>query len=556
MTAETLHKKFVKEEFDAQGNIKNYELTCPEKFNFSYDIIDEIAKLEPNRRAIVWCNTLGEEKSFTYGDLKTNSDKVANMLRQKGIGKGDKVMLILKRHYQFWFIIYALHKLGAIPIPATFLLTKHDVEYRANSAQVKMIICTADGDVAEHVDMAMPECPTVKSRIIVNGTRENWDDYEELFENAPDEFSPIDYSSQDPMLMYFSSGTTGNPKMVLHKNSYPLGHLVTAKYWHNVDPNGLHFTISDTGWAKAAWGKIYGQFMLGTCQFIYDFDKFDAKDILEKIQKYKITSLCCPPTMFRFFLQEDVKAYNLSTLNYCNIAGEALSPDVFNKWYEATGIKLMEGFGQSETTVLIANLVGSTPKPGSMGKPVPHYDVQIVNDRGEPVPPGATGEIVIRTQPQAPLGLFTGYYNDDDKNKESWYDGFYHTGDTAWKDEDGYFWYVGRTDDVIKSSGYRIGPFEIESVLVEHPAVLECAVTGVPDAIRGSLVKATIVLKTGFEPSDKLVKEIQDFVKAETAPYKYPRIIEFVDELPKTTSGKIRRVAIRKADEEKSQDNN
>lgn len=332
--------------------------------------------------------------------------------------------------------------------------------------------------------------------------------------------------------------------------------MVTAKYWHNVDPNGLHFTISDTGWAKAAWGKIYGQFMLGTCQFIYDFDKFDAKDILEKIQKYKITSLCCPPTMFRFFLQEDVKAYNLSTLNYCNIAGEALSPDVFNKWYEATGIKLMEGFGQSETTVLIANLVGSTPKPGSMGKPVPHYDVQIVNDRGEPVPPGATGEIVIRTQPQAPLGLFTGYYNDDDKNKESWYDGFYHTGDTAWKDEDGYFWYVGRTDDVIKSSGYRIGPFEIESVLVEHPAVLECAVTGVPDAIRGSLVKATIVLKTGFEPSDKLVKEIQDFVKAETAPYKYPRIIEFVDELPKTTSGKIRRVAIRKADEEKSQDNN
>jgi len=553
MTAETLHKKFVEEEFDENGNIINYKLNCPEKFNFSYDIIDELAKLEPNRRAIVWCNTLGDEKHFTYGDLKTNSDKVANMLREKGIGKGDKVMLVLKRHYQFWFIIYALHKLGAIPIPATFLLTKHDVEYRANSAGVKMIICTADGDVAEHIDTAMPECPTVESKIIVNGTRENWDDYEELFENASDKFMPIEYSSQDPMLMYFSSGTTGNPKMVLHNNSYPLGHLVTAKYWHNVDPNGLHFTISDTGWAKAAWGKIYGQLMLGTCQFVYDFDKFDAKDILEKIEKYKITSLCCPPTMFRFFLQEDVKSYDLSSLKYCNIAGEALSPDVFNKWYEATGIKLMEGFGQSETTVLIANLIGSTPKPGSMGKPVPHYDVQIVNDRGEPVPPGATGEIVVRTLPKPPIGLFTGYYNDDEKNKESWYDGFYHTGDTAWKDEDGYFWYVGRTDDVIKSSGYRIGPFEIESVLAEHPSVLECAVTGVPDAIRGSLVKATIVLKSGFEPSQELIKEIQDFVKTQTAPYKYPRIVEFVKELPKTTSGKIRRVEIRKADEEKNQ---
>ena len=552
MTAETVHKQFIDETFDENGNLINYKLICPEKFNFAYDVMDKIAELEPDRRAIVWCNPEGKKQSFTYGELKKNSDKVANMLKAKGICKGDKVMLILKRHYQFWFTIYALHKLGAIAIPATFLLTKHDVEYRANAAGVKMIICTADGDVAEHVDTAMPECPTVESRIMVNGTRDGWDSFAQLFEQASDNFEPIDYTLEDPMLMYFSSGTTGNPKMVLHKNSYPIGHLITAKYWHNVDPNGLHLTISDTGWAKAAWGKIYGQFLMGTCQFIYDFDKFNAKDILEKIAEYKITTLCCPPTMFRFFMQEDVKSYDLSSLKYCNIAGEALSPDVFNKWYEATGIKLMEGFGQSETTVLIANLIGMTPKPGSMGKPVPHYDVQIVDENGMPVPPGTTGEIVVRTEPEAPIGLFTGYYNDEAKTEESWHDGFYHTGDTAWKDEDGYYWYVGRTDDVIKSSGYRIGPFEIESVLAEHPSVLECAVTGVPDTIRGNLVKATIVLRPGFKPSDELIKEIQTFVKNETAPYKYPRIIEFIDELPKTTSGKIRRVAIRQADLDKS----
>ncbi|NCC87608.1 MAG: acetyl-CoA synthetase [Clostridia bacterium] len=552
MTAQTLHKKFIDETFDYSGNLIDYKLICPEKFNFAYDVIDKIAELEPDRMAIIWCNPKGEKQNFTYGDLKKNSDKVANMLRAKGIGKGDKVMLVLKRHYQFWFTIYALHKLGAIAIPATFLLTKHDVEYRANAAGVKMIICTGDGDVAEHVDTAMPDCPTVKSRIMVNGSRDGWDSFAQLFEQASDKFEPIDYTSHDPMLMYFSSGTTGNPKMVLHQNSYPIGHLITAKYWHNVNPNGLHLTISDTGWAKAAWGKIYGQFMMGSCQFIYDFDKFDAKDILEKISDYKITTLCCPPTMFRFFLQEDVKSYDLSSLSYCNIAGEALSPDVFNKWYEATGIKLMEGFGQTETTVLIANLIGMTPKPGSMGKPVPHYDVKIVDENGVPVQTGTTGEIVVRTEFKAPIGLFTEYYNDDVKTKESWHDGFYHTGDTAWCDEDGYFWYVGRTDDVIKSSGYRIGPFEIESVLAEHPSVLESAVTGIPDPIRGNLVKATIVLRSGFEPSDDLIKEIQTFVKNETAPYKYPRIVEFVDELPKTTSGKIRRIAIRQADLEKN----
>ena len=548
MTAESLHLQYIDETYDENGFIKDYKLICPEKFNFAYDIVDKIAEIEPDRRAILWCNPKGDERRFTYGEVKRNSDKVANMLRAKGIKKGDKVLLILKRHYQFWFTIIALHKLGAVAIPATFLLTKHDIEYRANAAGAKMIICTADGEVAEHVDTAMPECPTVHSKIIVNGTRDGWDDYEELFENASEDFEPIDYTSEDPMLMYFSSGTTGHPKMVLHKNSYPIGHLVTAKHWQNVNPNGLHLTISDSGWAKAAWGKIYGQMMMGTCLFIYDFDKFEAKDILEKVSTHKISTLCCPPTMFRFLMQEDVKSYDLSALSYCNIAGEALSPDVFNKWYEATGIKLMEGFGQSETTVLIANLKGMTPKPGSMGKPVPHYDVHIVDEDGNPVPPGTTGEIVIRTEPEAPIGLFTEYYASEEKTKESWHDGFYHTGDTAWEDEDGYFWYVGRTDDVIKSSGYRIGPFEIESVLAEHPSVLECAVTGIPDPIRGNLVKATIVLRPGFEASPELIKELQTHVKVQTAPYKYPRIIEFVDELPKTTSGKIRRIAIREAD--------
>ncbi|MEG1614837.1 MAG: AMP-binding protein [Oscillospiraceae bacterium] len=552
MTAETLHQKYINETYDENGKLIDYKLICPDKFNFAYDVIDKIAEIDPNRHAMLWCNPKGEEHIFTYGELKKNSDKVANMLRAKGIGKGDKVMLILKRHYQFWFTIIALHKLGAIAIPATFLLTKHDIEYRSNAAGVKMIICTADGDVADHVDTAMPECSTVKSRIIVNGTRDNWESFSKLFDEATEDFEPIEYTSQDPMLMYFSSGTTGHPKMVLHKNSYPIGHLVTAKLWQNVEPNGLHLTISDTGWAKAAWGKIYGQLMLGTCLFIYDFDKFEATDILEKVSTNRVTTLCCPPTMFRFFLLEDVKKFDLSALKYCNIAGEALSPDVFNKWYEATGIKLMEGFGQSETTVLIANLIGMTPKPGSMGKPVPHYDVHIVDEDGKSVPTGTTGEIVIRTEPEAPIGLFTGYYNDELKTNESWHDGFYHTGDTAWEDEDGYLWYVGRTDDVIKSSGYRIGPFEIESVLAEHDAVLECAVTGIPDPIRGNIVKATIVLKRGYEPSNELIKELQNHVKVQTAPYKYPRVIDFVEELPKTTSGKIRRIAIREADFEKN----
>lgn len=543
-----LNLKFVDEFYDEKGNLVNYKLKCPDNFNFSYDVVDEIAKAEPDRRAILWCNPRGEEKVFTYSDLKYYSDKTANMLRSKGIGKGDMVMVILKRHYQFWFTILALHKLGAVIIPATFMLAKHDIVYRVNAADVKAVICTGDGEVAMHVDEAMPECPSLKIRIMVNGHRDGWDDFMTDMEEADDSLERVETKADEPMIVYFSSGTTGNPKMAMHAHTYALAHMTTAKYWHDVTPDSVHLTIADTGWGKAVWGKLYGEMFMESCVFVYDFDKFSATEILSVLEKYKITSLCCPPTMFRFMLQEDVSSYDLSSLKYCTIAGEALNPDVFNNWYAQTGIKLMEGFGQTETTLLIANRVGMEPKPGSMGKPMPHYDVDIVDEDGKSVPPGVTGEIVVHTDKEVPYGLFKCYYRDEEKTKEAWHDGAYHTGDTAWMDEDGYYWYVGRTDDVIKSSGYRIGPFEIESVLTEHPAVLECAVTGVPDALRGNLVKATIVLKPGFEPSEELKKELQTYVKKETAPYKYPRIVEFVDSLPKTVNGKIRRAEIRAND--------
>ena len=546
-----VNERYVDETRDEKGNVVDYQYKYPENFNFAYDVVDAIAEAEPGRRAMIWCNPCGEEHVFTYGDLKRYSDKTANMLRAKGIGKGDMVMVVLKRHYQFWFTILALHKLGAVIIPATFLLTKHDIVYRVNSASVKAVICTGQGDVAAHFDESAPECPTLQTKLMVNGERDGWEDFMTEMEKAPESFARVPTLASDPMILYFSSGTTGNPKMALHPYTYALGHLATAKYWHNVDPEGIHFTIADTGWGKAVWGKLYGQMFMESCVFVYDFEKFVASDILDKVSQYGVTSLCCPPTMFRFFLQEDVKSWDLSRLTYCTIAGEALSPDVFNKWYEATGIKLMEGFGQTETTLLIANLVGMEPKPGSMGKPIPQYDVMIVDEDGQPVQPGVTGEIVVKLDHGKPLGLFDCYYRDEKRTKEAMHDGLYHTGDTAWMDEDGYYWYVGRTDDVIKSSGYRIGPFEIESVLAEHPAVLECAVTGVPDPLRGNVVKATIVLRPGFAASEELKKELQNHVKKETAPYKYPRVVEFVDELPKTVNGKIRRVEIRQNDQGK-----
>ncbi len=552
-----LNEKYVRETYDEKGLLTGLDIHWDENYNFAYDVIDELAAKCPDKRAMLWTNDVGEEMEFTFADLKKYSDKTANMLRSLGVKKGDMVMLILKRHYQFWLSVLACHKLGAVAIPATNLLTVKDLVYRFDAASIKAVICTSDGELSDHVKEAAAQCPSVELLLLAHGRKEEreagleeegWLSFDKLMEAAPEDFVREDVKATDPMLMYFTSGTTGYPKMVMHNALYSLGHIVTAKHWQNVDPEGLHFTMSDTGWGKAAWGKLYGQWLMESCIFVYDYNKFTPTDLLPLFAKYHITTFCAPPTIFRFFIKEDLSKYDLSSLEYAAIAGEALNPEVFNAFYRCTGIKLMEGFGQTETTCLIANLKGMEPRPGSMGKPTPHYDVDIVDEDGEPVPPGVTGEIVVRTDKGTPPGLFMGYYRAPELTAAAWHDGLYHTGDTAWKDEDGYFWYVGRTDDVIKSSGYRIGPFEIESVLMEHPSVLECAVTGAPDPTRGQIVKATIVLAKGYTPSEELKKELQTYVKEQTAPYKYPRAIDFVEDLPKTISGKIRRAAIRSED--------
>ncbi len=544
-----LHRKYVNETYDENGMLKTFSLNVPADFNFGYDVVDEMAKLEPNKTAMVWCDESGAEKIFTFGDIKKYSDKTANFFKSLGIGKGDMVMLILKRHYEFWFSIVALHKLGAVAIPATHLLTTKDLIYRFNAAGVKAIVCTVMGEVTDYVDEAQAQCPSLTVKIVAKGEKDGWYSFTENMEAVSENFErPHGSQNQkvnDPMLIYFSSGTSGLPKMACHNFAYPLGHIVTAKHWHNVDPDGLHLTVADTGWGKAVWGKLYGQWLMEAAVFVYDFDKFAPGDLLGKIQKYKITTFCAPPTIYRFFIKEGMEGFDLSSLKYATTAGEALNPEVFNKFYQYTGLKLMEGFGQTETTLTVLNWIGMEPKPGSMGKPSPQYEVSIVDENCQPVPTGEVGEIVICTKHSKPAGLFSGYYNDKLRTDAVWHDGYYHTGDTAWQDEDGYLWYVGRTDDVIKSSGYRISPFEIESVLIEHPAVLECAVTGAPDPVRGQVVKATIVLTRNYTASDGLADEIKDFVKHATAPYKYPRMIEFVDELPKTINGKIRRVEIR-----------
>ena len=537
--------KYINPEFDKNGVLSKLTFNVPENFNFGYDVVDVLADKKPDQRALIYLSNDKKETVFTFGDIKKYSNMTANYFRSLGIQKGDRVMLVLKRHYQFWFSIIALHKLGAIAIPATHLLTKKDFVYRFQTAGVKAIVCTAEGEVAEHVEASLPECPEMTIKILVNGQRNGWHNFNEEFKDFSSELQRQNTKADELMLMYFTSGTTGYPKIAAHAHTYAIGHIQTAKYWHNVEENGVHFTISDTGWGKAVWGKLYGQWFCECCVFVYDFEKFIAQDILGVMEKYEITTFCAPPTMYRFFIQEDITKYDLSGLKYCTIAGEALNPEVYNKFYEATGLKLCEGFGQTETTLVVATLVGMEPKPGSMGKPSPQYDVALVDGEGNPVANGEVGEICLRTENGAPIGMFKEYYRNEEKTKEAWHDGLYHTGDMAWRDEDGYFWYVGRTDDLIKSSGYRIGPFEIESALMEHPAVVECAVTAVPDPIRGQAVKGTIVLAKGYTPSDALVKEIQDFVKKATAPYKYPRVVEFVDELPKTISGKIKRVDIR-----------
>lgn len=557
--ARPVAEKFVSCETDAQGMLSGVHFVNEDKFNFAFDIVDALAVKCPDKLALLYVDNDKNERRFTFSDIKKYSCQTANYFKSLGIKRGDRVMLVLKRHYQFWFSILALHRLGAIVIPASNQLLEHDYSYRFASAGISAIVCTADGFVADEVDKAAANSPSLRTKIIVNGKRDGWHDFNEELPAYSTHFyrSEDTPCGTDPMLMFFTSGTTGYPKIAMHSYQYPLGHYTTARYWHNVDPNGIHFTISDTGWGKALWGKLYGQWMCETAIFVYDFDRFHAEDILPMFAKYNITSFCAPPTMYRFFIREDLSKYDLSSLKYAAIAGEALNPEVFNQFQRATGLSLMEGFGQTETTLVVANFVGMTPKPGSMGRPNPLFDVHILLPDGTEAGVGETGEICIKLKDKPICGMSLGYYQDEANTKAAWRDGFYHTGDTAWKDEDGYFWYVGRVDDLIKSSGYRIGPFEIESVLMELPYVLECAVTGVPDEIRGQVVKATIVLTKGTVPSDGLKKEIQDYVKKATAPYKYPRVVEFRDSLPKTTgSGKIRRAELRKEDAERYAANN
>ncbi|HOG06371.1 MAG TPA: AMP-binding protein [Paludibacter sp.] len=537
---------------DFEDFTNNYKLLVPEHFNFAYDIVDARAEKEPNKLALLWTNDKGECRQFSFAEMKYYSDQTASYLQSLGIKKGDIVMAILKRRYEFWFTILALHKIGAVIIPATHLLTSKDIIYRNNAADIKAIIAVGEASILCHIDEAMPESPSVQLRISVGPeVPEGWHDFHRGIENAAP-FNKIDKvnKNDDPLIVSFTSGTTGNPKMVMLDHLYPLAHIVTAKYWHNLHPDSLHLTIADTGWLKAVWGKLYGQWIVGAVVFVYDHEKFIPADILSMIEKYKITSLCAPPTIFRFLIREDLSKYDLSSLEYCTIAGEALNPSVYEQFLELTGIKLREGYGQSETTVTILTSPWTNPKPGSMGLPNPHYDVDLLTPDGRSAEVGEQGEIIVRTDKAVPVGLFRGYYRNEALTNEVWYDGIYHTGDLAWRDEDGFFWFSGRTDDVIKSSGYRIGPFEVESALMTHPAVVECAVTGVPDEIRGQLVKATVILANDYKDKagEALVKEIQEHVKTVTAPYKYPRIIEFVDALPKTISGKIRRAEIREKD--------
>ncbi|MBR2861389.1 MAG: AMP-binding protein [Clostridia bacterium] len=536
-------EKFVDCVEDENGALKDIKFKNTDTFNFGFDIVDEIANKYPDKKAMVYVDKNHNERIFTFKDIKKASNQCANYFASLGIKKGDKVMLVLKRHYQFWFSMVALHKLGAVAIPATNQLKEHDFEYRFNAAGVKAIICTSDGDTAQIAENAANNCPQVEVKVLVGAERDGWHDFDKEFTRFSTHFNRTEDTSagDDAALMFFTSGTTGNPKMACHRHTYALGHFVTAKYWHCCERDGLHFTISDTGWGKSLWGKLYGQWLCEGAVFVYDFDRFDAADILPMFAKYQITTFCAPPTMLRMFIKVDLSKYDLSSIHHMTTAGEALNPEVYRQFKAATGLEIMEGFGQTETTLTICNLVGTVPKIGSMGKASPQYDVDVVDDDGNSVATGETGEIVIRTDKTVPCGLFKEYYLNQELTDEAWHDGMYHTGDTAWRDEDGYFWYVSRKDDVIKSSGYRIGPFEIESVIMELPYVLECGVSAAPDEIRGQVVKASIVLTKGTEKTEELKKEIQAYVKSHTAPYKYPRIIVFCDELPKTISGKIQR---------------
>lgn len=534
---------------------KNLEFIIPEHFNFAYDVMDQWAEQKPEKLALLWTNDEGECIRFSFKDIKEQSDRAAAYFQQLGIGKGDMVMLILKRRYEFWLSMLALHKIGAVAIPATHMLTTHDIVYRNNRASVKAIICAGEDYIMEQVAGSKADSPTLEILVSIGPKQaDGFHDWHKEWNDAPAFVRPADKNdNDDSMLMYFTSGTSGEPKMVAHDFLYAMGHLTTGVYWHNLSEDSIHLTVADTGWGKAVWGKMYGQWFAGAAVFVFDHEKFTADKILRQIEKYRITSFCAPPTVYRFLIHEDFSNYDLSSLRYCCTAGEALNPAVFDKFKELTGISLMEGFGQTETTMTLGTMPWTKPKPGSMGLPNPQYDIDLIKPDGTPCEDGEKGEIVVRTGNGKPVGLFKEYYRDEELSHNVWHDDVYHTGDVAWRDEDGYYWFEGRIDDVIKSSGYRIGPFEVESALMTHPAVVECAITGVPDEIRGMVVKATVVLHKDWKAKagEDLIKELQNHVKHVTAPYKYPRIIEFVDELPKTISGKIRRVEIREKDNKK-----
>ena len=538
-----IYRNYIDVEENANGTPVSISFKNTKKFNFAFDLVDALAKKSPDKLAMLYVGKDKKEQRFTFDDMKRASSRCANYFKSLGIKKGDRVMLVLKRHYQFWFAMLGLNKLGAIAIPAVCQLQAHDFEYRFKTAGVTAIIATADGDTARQIDLAAINYPELRHKLIVNGEREGWRSFDEEYSLYSTHFNRTELSpgGDDLMLMFFTSGTSGYPKLAMHNYKYALGHFHTAKYWHNVEPGGLHFTISDTGWAKAMWGKLYGQWLCEAATFVYDFDRFDAADILPMFAKYRITTFCAPPTMLRMMVKQDISRYDLSSVKHMTTAGEALNPEVYRQFEAATGLQILEGFGQSESTMIIGNLLGNPHKIGSMGKPAPIYHVELIDKEGNFADIGETAEICIDISKGTPNGLAVGYYNDPEHTAENWHDGWYHTGDLAWKDEDGFYWYVGRADDVIKSSGYRMGPFEIESVIMELPYVLECGVSAAPDPVRGQVVKASIVLVKGTEGTDTLRKEIQDYVKQRTAPYKYPRIVVFKDSLPKTATGKIQR---------------
>jgi acetyl-CoA synthetase len=550
-----LYKEFVenaREYTDYDDLKKNFKIRIPADFNFAYDVVDRYAKDDPLKRALVWCDDSDEEHIFTFSDISEMSKRTANFLTAQGIKKGDAVMLVLRRRYEFWWFIIALHRIGAIVVPATDQLLAKDIEYRNNAAEIKMIVSFDEPAVQEEIEKSLKASPTVKTLVTVGPDRNGWINFHRIYNTYKADFprpsGESKTNNEDIMLLYFTSGTSGYPKMVQHNFLYPLGHIVTAKYWQNVVDDGLHLTVAETGWAKAVWGKLYGQWLAGSAVFAYDMNSFKPDKMLQKISYYKVTTFCAPPTVYRYLIRQDLKKYDLSALKYCVTAGEALNAEVYNKFYEQTGIRMFEAYGQTEATVIVGNFPGMEPKPGSMGKPAPGYAVDIIGTDGKKCKTGEIGEIVIHVDQGRPFGLFAGYYRDVSLTAAAFDSGLYHTGDTAYFDEDGYIWFVGRTDDIIKSSGYRISPFEVESVLMQHPSVLECAVTGVEDPKRGQLVKATVVLNKGYKPCKELEIELQDYVKHQTASYKHPRIIEFVKELPKTISGKIRRVEIREKD--------